>query len=426
MKVARARRICGSIHLPGDKSISHRAAIIAAIADGATRVSNYSNGTDCLSTLECLSALGVAHESVGNDVVIHGVGRAGLREPSRALDCGNSGTTMRLLAGVLAGQPFESVLIGDASLAKRPMRRIIEPLEMMGASLQAEDGRAPLRIKGHSPLTALDYRPPVASAQVKSCVLLAGLFAEGITTLTEVAATRDHTERLLRWFGADVSVNGATISISGQGPLAAHDVGVPGDISAAAYFLTAAACIDGSDLRVNYVGMNPTRTAIIDILHAAGAKIEVGGLREVSSEPVADIRVQGGFAKIAGPLTIAGRHTAELIDELPVLAVLGTQLAGGIEVRDAAELRVKESDRITAIVDNLTRMGASVTAYDDGFRVYRSDLRGSQVVSSGDHRIAMSMAIAGLLADGETEIEGADCVEVSFPGFFETLGSVVS
>lgn len=426
MKIASARRVSGNIRLPGDKSISHRAAIIAAIADGATRITNYSNGSDCLSTLECLSSLGVVHKQEGADVVIQGVGRDGLTKPVQPLYCGNSGTTMRLLAGVLAGQPFESVLTGDASLARRPMQRIIEPLQRMGALVETDCGHAPLHITGRRPLTSITYEPPVSSAQVKSCVLLASLFADGTTTVTERAATRDHTERLLTWFGANVTTGESRISISGQASISARDVLVPGDISAAAYFMTAAACLGGSDLLLTVVGMNPTRAAIVDILRAARADVDVIGLRDVCNEPVADVRVRGGLADHAGPLIIEGRQTAQLIDEIPVLAVLGTQLKGGIEVRDAAELRVKETDRILAIVDNLKRMGASVSALDDGFRVDRSALHGATLDSFGDHRIAMSMAIAGLLAEGETEISGAQCVDVSFPGFFDTLRSVVS
>lgn len=426
MKIAPARRISGNIRLQGDKSISHRAALIAAIADGATRVTNYSDGNDCSSTLECLSALGVAYEREGADVIIQGVGQTGLTKPIQPLDCGNSGTTMRLLAGILAGQPFGSVLTGDASLRTRPMQRITEPIQMMGALVEADDGHAPLHIAGCRPLTAITYEPRVASAQVKSCVLFAGLFADGLTTVTERSTTRDHTERLLTWFGANVLTSGSSISISGQAPIFARDVRVPGDISAAAYFMTAAACLEGSDLLLTDVGMNPTRSAIVDILRAVGANVEVTGLSDVCNEPVADVRIRGGLAHQAGPLIIAGRQTAGLIDELPVLAVLGSQLNGGIEVRDAAELRVKESDRILAVVDNLKRIGASVKALDDGFRVDRSALHGATLDSFGDHRIAMSMAIAGLLAEGDTEIDGAECVEVSFPGFFERLGSVVS
>lgn len=426
MMLARANRIIGKIELPGDKSISHRAAMIAAIAHGTTRIRNYSKSGDCAATLRCLSALGVRIESDGSDVIIHGAGRAGLRSPNGPLDCGNSGTTMRLLAGILAGQPFESVLIGDASLSKRPMQRIVEPLEAMGAVIETDDGHAPLSIRGRRPLTAIAYDLPIASAQTKSCVLLAGLFADGSVTIREPSATRDHTERMLKWFGSSVMIAKDIVSVSHRSELRGRDIHVPGDISAAAFFIAAAACLEGSDIDLPDVGINPTRSAIVDVLCEIGANVAISDRREWGTEPVANLRVRGDIRQRDERLVIAADRTAALIDELPILGVLGTQLSGGIEVRDAAELRVKESDRIAGIVANLRSMGAGVTEFEDGFRVERSCLRGARVNSFGDHRIVMAMAVAALSAEGETAIEGAECVDVSFPGFFDVLKGVVS
>lgn len=426
MMIAQANRIVGTIVLPGDKSISHRAAMIAAIAQGTTRIRNYSPSEDCSATLRCLSALGVRIEAGGADVIIHGAGRAALRSPAGPLDCGNSGTTMRLLAGILAGQPFECVLTGDDSLSRRPMQRIVEPLEAMGAAIEANGGRPPLTIRGRSQLAAISYNIPVASAQVKSCVLLAGLFADGIVTVSEPAVTRDHTERMLQWFGGSLTAGQDHISISNESELVGREIHVPGDISAAAFFMAAAACLEGSDIDLPDVGINPTRSAILDVLGEIGADVTIGNRREINCEPVADVRVRGGLRQRDERLVIADDRTTALIDELPVLAVLGTQLSAGIEVRDAAELRVKESDRIAGLVTNLRSMGGDVTEIEDGFRVERSRLRGTRVDSFGDHRMAMALAVAALIADGETEIDRAECVDISFPGFFDVLESVVS
>jgi 3-phosphoshikimate 1-carboxyvinyltransferase len=425
MKIAPAISIRGTVELPGDKSVSHRAAMIAAVAEGRTEIKNYSPSADCRSTLDCLLSLGVGIERNGRVVSIEGRGLSGLRAPSGPLECGNSGTTMRLLAGLLAGQPFDAILTGDASLSKRPMRRIIEPLERMGAFVGSKGGCPPLAFQGRRALRPISYSPSVASAQVKSCALLAGLFAQGETSVTEPVQTRDHTERLLRWFGGCVTVDGPIVSVSGDQQLIARDVVVHGDISAAAFFMAAAACLDGSDINFTNVGLNPTRVAMIDVLREVGAEVEIAGLQEDSNEPVGSLRVHGR-ARGDATLVISGERSAALIDELPVLAVLGTRLPGGLEVRDAAELRVKETDRIDAIAGNLRRMGAAIEVFDDGYRVEPSDLRGARVDAFGDHRIAMAMAIAGLLANGETEIDGAECVDVSFPGFFDVLRSVVS
>lgn len=405
--------------------------MFASIADGDTQIDNYAASADCASTLECMRSLGVSIEQDGGSVVVQGVGKTGLRKPATELDCGNSGTTMRLLSGILAGQAFDTTMTGDASLRSRPMKRIIGPLESMGASVSSTDGRAPLTITGRQPLDAITYQPPVASAQIKSCVMLAGLYADGTTTVIEPVQTRDHTERMLRWFGVDVSVEtdaeGTRISLDGDSKLTARDFRVPADISAAAFFMAAAACLEGSDITMPGVGMNPSRYGIIDVLRSLGSNIKVSEVVEVCNEPVADIRVRGGLREIAGDETpvVCGETIANIIDEIPVLAVFGTQLSNGLEIRDAGELRVKESDRIASVVTNLRLMGAGVEEFDDGLRIARSQLRGAAIETYHDHRIAMAFAVAGLLAEGATEIAGADCAAVSFPGFFETLDSVV-
>ena len=422
-KVNRAQSINGVVQLPGDKSISHRSAMLASLAVGETRIENYAASADCASTLGCMAALGVDITQNGGDVTIQGVGKDGLRQPNRPLDCGNSGTTMRLLSGILAGQPFESTLFGDESLQKRPMKRIIEPLTQMGATVSDTDGRAPLVIDGRRPLDAIQYEPPVASAQIKSCVLLAGLFANGETSVYEPVGSRDHTERMLRWFGVDVKEDSGRISIAGDAMLTARDMIIPGDVSAAAFFAVAAACLEGSVITMPGVGVNQSRRAILSVLQNLGARIEISTISKVCNESVADIRVVGGLGQNTSRTTpvICGETIANLIDEIPILAVFGTQLASGIEIHDAAELRVKESDRISTVVENLKRMGATVTEFDDGMRIERSDLHAAVIDSYGDHRIAMAFAIAGLLATGETKIIDAECAAVSFPGFFETL-----
>ncbi len=429
MKVKPARSLQGIIELPGDKSISHRAAIIAAIADGASRLAGFAASDDCTSTLDCLSSLGVEIRRDGSTVFIDGVGKFGLKQSEKPLDCGNSGTTMRLLGGILAGQRFKSVLTGDESLVKRPMRRIIEPLEQMGATITSDDGKAPLTIHGRYPLRAITYHTPVASAQIKSCVLFGGLYANGETSTVEPSLTRDHTERLLPLFGVRVGTDGGPASkiryIKGTSRPTAAELLIPCDISSAAFFLVAAACLPGSELTLPNVGTNPTRTAILDVLECVGAKLSLRKDPERHGEPTDTLTISGGLDVQEAPLVIEGPAVADLIDEIPILAVLGTQLANGLEVRDAGELRVKESDRIHSITENLRRMGANVTEFDDGFHVERSNLNGAVIDSFGDHRIAMAFAVAGLLADGETEIVGGECADVSFPGFFETLASVV-
>lgn len=425
------KRLRGRTRLPGDKSISHRAAMLAALARGRSTLTNFSTSADCASTLACLRALGAKVEREADRVVIEGVGGRFL--PATApLDCGNSGTTMRLLAGMLAGQPFSATLVGDASLSRRPMQRIIEPLEQMGASVASTQGHAPLTITGRSPLRPIAYQPPVPSAQVKSCVLLAGLQAEGRTRVRETVRTRDHTERLLRWFGLDVEqeTDGATrtASITGPALLSARDVVIPGDISSATFLLVAATLLAGSDLLIEAVGLNPTRTAVIRVLRSLGAEISIENARVECNEEVGDVRVCGvGRLSPREPQAnlICGALTAELIDELPALAVLGTQVEGGLEIRDAAELRVKESDRIRATVDNLRAMGAEVEEREDGLRVAGPvELHAAQLDARGDHRIAMAFAVAALTANAPSELRGADAVAISFPEFFDLLAAL--
>jgi 3-phosphoshikimate 1-carboxyvinyltransferase len=428
MLVRPAKVVRGRIALPGDKSISHRAAILAAMAEGESRIANFATSVDCAATLDCLGQLGLEVRVEGSTVHVRGKGKSAFRVPPGPLDCGNSGTTMRLMAGVMAGQRFDSILTGDESLQSRPMKRIIDPLTAMGASIESSNGLAPLIIRG-GPLRPIEYELPVASAQIKSCLLLAGLNAEGETAVIEPVPTRDHTERMLRWFGVDVRETnlpvGKKIAVDGNSRLAAADITVPSDISSAAFFLVLAISLKDSDLEIRNVGLNPTRTAIVEILRDLGAEIETMNELERNNEPVGDIRVRGGIAS-RGETVVKGKVIANLVDELPILAVLGTQLANGLEVRDAGELRVKETDRIAAVVENLRRMKADVEEFDDGFRVRRSDLKGARVDAFGDHRIAMAFAVAGLLArEGETKIVGAECVDVSFPGFFEVLEDVV-
>jgi len=419
----------GTIHLPADKSISHRASLLAAIADGTTEIRNYSGSEDCLATLRCVEQLGAKVERDGSTIKVTGSGASGLKPPSTPLDCGNSGTTIRLISGILAGQPFVSTLVGDESLQSRPMRRIMQPLGEMGVAIESTDGKAPLTIHGHRPLNAFSYDMPLSSAQVKSCVLLAGLFAEGETSVTEHVATRDHTERMLAWFGVPVlersADNGGTqLTVHGPATLKARDLAVPNDVSAAAFFLVAAACLPGSDLTLPNVGLNPTRRAIVDLLIGLGVDIFVADERNECNEPSGTLRVRGGIRGLERTVQIRGEKTARLVDEIPILAVLGTQLEHGLEVRDASELRVKESDRIATVVENLKKMGAEVEEYEDGFRVQRSELHGAEIDPHGDHRIAMAFSIASLLATGESRINDPECAAVSFPRFFDVLDEV--
>ena len=402
--------------------------MFAAIAEGTSRISNFGSSADCASTVDCMRSLGVRIDRDGSDLTVHGVGKKGLAEPSETLDCGNSGTTMRLISGILAGQSLTSRLIGDESLSGRPMKRIIGPLTEMGATISAVDGHAPLTISGTNRLKPLTFQLPVASAQLKSCVLLAGLNAHGETTVIEPVPTRDHTERMLRGFGVDVrevsGPDGRRVSVSGDARLQATDIQVPSDVSSAAFFLAAASCLPGSRIEMSGVGLNPTRTGIIEILRRFGSKIEVVDETVSGGEPIGTLIVSGG-----GPLgsqhnRVDGAIVANLIDEVPILAVFGTQTESGIEIRDAGELRIKESDRISAVAGNLRRMGADVEEFEDGLRVGPSKLKGALIDSFHDHRIAMAFAIAGLFAEGETTINGAESAAVSFPEFFDVLSSV--
>jgi 3-phosphoshikimate 1-carboxyvinyltransferase len=366
---------------------------------------------------------------------VEGVGEIGFRAPNERLDCGNSGSTMRMLAGVLAGQNFSSTLIGDGSLRSRPMERIIEPLEMMGAHIESQGGKPPLRIEGTRPLKAISYKLPVPSAQVKSCVLLAGIQADGRTVVIEtLGATRDHTERMLAWFGVPVervvtADAAAAIGIHGPISFAAREVNIPGDISSAAFLIAAAALLPGSELEIEGVGLNPTRTQFLSTLRSVGLDVRITEIHEKCNEPVGNIRVAGGsFPELerVKSNSVRGGLIPQLIDELPLLAVVGTQISGGIEIRDAAELRFKETDRIAATVKNLRMMGVGVEEFEDGLAVAGpASLSGAELDSFGDHRIAMAFTIAAFLADGASEIAGAECVEISFPEFFELLESLV-
>jgi 3-phosphoshikimate 1-carboxyvinyltransferase len=423
-----ARGLVGSVPLPGDKSISHRLAILGALAEGTTELVDYSPGDDCRRTLACLQALGVdVQESEsrekGKTVRIEGRGLGGLQPPTKELDAGNSGSTLRMLAGVLAAHPFESVLTGDDSLQRRPMRRVMEPLRQMGAQLSGRHGDLPpLRIQGAA-LTPIDYTLPVASAQVKTAILLAGLHARGTTSVEEPVRTRDHTEIALGQFGVTVGREGRRVAVTGPARLRGCSVIIPNDLSAAAFFLAGGLLLPETNLVLPQVGLNPTRAALLDFLVGQGAQIKILDVKEAGGELRGNLQVRGGALLKGGRIT--GTLTAKLIDEVPVLAVLGTQSEEGLRLRDAAELRVKESDRLAALADNLRRLGTRVQEYPDGLDVPgRQRLRGAVVDGFGDHRIAMALAMAGLVAEGATTIQNADCVDVSFPGFFTVLAGV--
>ncbi len=425
-----AKRLTGGVEPPGDKSISHRYAMIAALAEGASELRHFAAAADCHSTLDCMKALG-AEVKLDKDMVhITGRGLRGLKGTRRALDAGNSGTTMRLLAGILAGQEFTSQLTGDASLQKRPMKRVVAPLRQMGADIRARDDNfAPLEIRGGR-LYAIDFKMPMASAQVKSAVLLAGLFAEGETIVTEPARTRDHTELALEEFGAPIEKSGKTIRVqglaagNGVAKLQSRSLDVPGDLSSAVFFIAAASLFPDSNLLIHNVGLNPTRTAILDVFASMGASLQMLSVRSVHGEIVGDLAVKG--ASLKGGV-IAGDQIPLMIDELPMLAALGPYTEQGIEIRDAAELRVKESDRIAALAENLRRMGATIEERPDGLRVEgraAGKVRGAEIEPRGDHRIAMAFAVAALGADGATLIRDADCAGVSYPTFYEDLERV--
>ena len=423
-RIAPARSVSGSITLPGDKSISHRYALISAIAEGTSRIRNYSTGADCHSTLGCVRALGLEVEENGTDVTIHGCGLDALRAPAADLDAGNSGSTIRMLSGILAAQPFRSRIFGDASLSRRPMQRIMRPLAQMGARIHArEDKLPPLEIEG-APLHAIDYPMPVPSAQVKTCVLLAGLFADGRTSITEPVRSRDHTEIALREFGADLTTDRLRITIAGRPKLAARELVVPSDLSAAAFFIAAALLVPGSDLAIRGVGLNPTRSALLDFLSGMGAGIRVPELESVNGELIGEIHVR--HSALRGGV-IEGALTAAVIDEIPVLAVLGAATEEGLTIKDASELRIKETDRIKTVVDNLRRMGIAAEESPDGMRIPgRQRFHAAAIDSFGDHRIAMAFAVAALAANSETVINEAEAASVSFPEFWDRLDAVRS
>lgn len=422
-----AARVRGVVRPPGDKSISHRYAMLAAIADGISRIAGYSTGADCASTLRCLRSLGVEIEEVGRDAAaglrlrICGRGARGLASPRGALDAGNSGTTMRLMAGILAAHPFETAIGGDESLSRRPMRRIIVPLARMGARIDAHEGRPPLTIHGTNALRGIDFEPEVPSAQVKSAVLLAGLHADGVTRVSEPIATRDHTERALETFGARVDREGAWVIVGGGQRLAARELDVPADISSAAFWMAAAAALPGSEVRIDDVGLNPTRVAILDILRRMGAQVDVSTANGSAREPVGALVVRHDGLRAA---EISPAEVPSVIDELPVLAALATH-GGELRVTGAGELRVKESDRISALADGFRRMGAEIDEQRDGFHVRGGRrLRGGDVDARHDHRLAMAFAIAALGASGPTTIHDAGAAAVSYPEFFSTLDAL--
>ena len=416
-------KLRGEITVPGDKSISHRSVMLGSIAKGDTRISGFLTGEDCLSTIDCFKKLGIDIEVNGTDVTVHGKGLKGLSAPSETLDVGNSGTTLRLMSGILSAQPFTTRLTGDSSIQKRPMGRVASPLGLMGAKITSENEKmtAPLTIEGQK-LHGIDYTLPVASAQVKSALILAGLYADGETRITEPEATRDHTEIMLNYLGADIRKEGDTIVVRPAAELTGKDITVPGDISSAAYFIAAALISKDSEVLIKNVGVNPTRTGIITAFKAMGGNIELTNERTVCGEPVADILVRS--SRLHG-VVIKGAIIPKLIDEIPVIAAAACYASGETVIADAAELRVKESDRIKTMAAELGRMGATVIQTDDGMIILGGiPLHGAVCESYNDHRVAMSVAVAALGAKGETQIKDCGCVDISFPGYFDALMSL--
>ena len=420
MKFQKGNPLKGTVTVPGDKSISHRAVMFGALSKGTTRVTNFLQGADCLSTVACFEKLGIPIENHSGEILIHGKGLHGLKAPDRTLDTGNSGTTTRLICGILAGQPFTSELDGDASIQTRPMKRIMDPLGQMGARIESlrGNGCAPLRIQG-APLCGIRYCSPVASAQVKSSVLLAGLYADGPTSVTEPYLSRNHSELMLRYFGASVTSEGTTATIQPEPELLAREIRVPGDISSAAYFIAAGLIVPHSEILIKNVGINPTRDGILKVCHDMGADITLLNEDYESAEPTADLLVR--HSSLRG-VTIGGALIPTLIDELPVISALACFAGGTTVIRDAQELKVKESNRIDVMVRNLSAMGARITATNDGMIIEGGHpLHGAVIDSRLDHRIAMTFAVTALAADGETIIRDADCVRISYPGFYEDL-----
>jgi 3-phosphoshikimate 1-carboxyvinyltransferase len=421
-----AKTVSGAVLLPGDKSISHRYAMLAAIAEGTSVLEHFAASRDCHSTLACLRSLGVDVQDSGAVVTVRGRGLRGLHAPAGVLDAGNSGTTIRLLSGILAGQPFESSITGDQSLSNRPMGRIMEPLRKMGATIESRKGnRPPLKIRGGS-LGGIRYRLPIASAQVKSCVLLAGIYGNSPTAVEEIILTRDHTEIALKQFGAGISIESNWIEVQPEPRLKPQSLTVPADLSGAAFFLVAAALLPGSNLLLPGVGLNRRRRELLNYLMSAGLDVVVKNETDPSGEPRGDLRVRYSPDLLKRKLpTIKGERVAALIDEIPVLAVLASQAAGVFELSDAEELRVKESDRISALVTNLRSMGAEVEEKPDGLMISGGRrLHGAEIITKGDHRIAMAFAVAALAAEGESRIHDAECADVSFPGFWDALRQV--
>jgi 3-phosphoshikimate 1-carboxyvinyltransferase len=421
--LSKSSKIKGEIEVGGDKSITHRALIIGSIAEGITTLKNYSKCEDCMTTLEIMKKLGINILKNKATIRIEGKGLRGLKEPLDILSCRNSGTSMRLLSGLLAGQNFFSILTGDSSLNKRPMKRIIEPLSLMGADISGRNNNqfAPIAIKGRN-LKAINYTTPVASAQIKSSILLASLYAEGNSSIKEPSRSRDHTERILNLFGARIESSGNQIFLKEKNKLSAKDIIIPGDISSAAFFLVLASVIKGSKVFIKNVGVNPTRTGILDVLQKMGADISIKNKKNIDYEPTADLMVKG---KELNRIEISGDTIPKIIDEIPILAVAATQAEGITEIKDAKELRIKETDRIYAITTGLKKMGAKIEEKPDGLRIEGpTKLKGNICESFGDHRIGMALAIAGIIAEGTTTIEGSEFINISFPEFTEILGGI--
>jgi len=422
-----AAQIKGKIRIPGDKSISHRAAILGLLAEGETRITNFLKAEDCLNTLKACAALGAEITWQGHELKIRGAGLKGLKQPRSVIDCGNSGTGVRLLAGVLAGQPFAAEITGDEQIQRRPMNRIIKPLQMMGARIESRPGGlCPLKIRGGN-LKGIAYESPVASAQVKSCVLLAGLFAQGETSILEPALSRDHTEKMLSNFGVELQKKEQEryTKIKGGGRLIAQELEIPSDISSAAFFMVAAILLPGSEITLENVGMNKTRTGIITVLKdIMGADLQFVNEKVQAGEKVADIKVRYKTSLHRIVRVIDADKIPTLIDEIPILAVAAAAVDGFVEIRNASELRVKETDRISVLADELRNIGMKVDEYEDGMKIYGGRIRGGIADSHGDHRLAMSLAIAGLASEKGVQIKNPDCVNTSFPGFWERLEEV--
>lgn len=420
MQFQKSGPLNGAVTIPGDKSISHRAIMLGALAKGTTTITNFLQSEDCLSTIRCFRQMGIEIENDGTTVIVKGKGLRGLKKPEGILDVGNSGTTTRLISGILSAMDFDVTITGDASIQKRPMERIMAPLRKMGASIESinDNGCAPLRISGR-PLTGIHYNSPVASAQIKSCLLLAGLYAEGETSVTEPYLSRNHTELMFHYFGVDIATKGTTATVKQASDFPAKDVVVPGDISSAAYFIAAGLLVPNSEIRIQNVGINPTRDGILRVCKQMGADISLEDIRDSHGETTADIIVR---SSILNGTVIGGSLIPTLIDELPIIAVMAAFAEGETVIKDASELKVKESNRIDVMVHNLKLMGVDVTATDDGMIIQGGKpLYGATIDSKLDHRIAMSFAVAGLMADGTTTILGADCVNISYPAFYSDL-----